>query len=290
MSLTIVTGFTNTAHVTADDDAALNNGIIGSGDFVLNNGNKLSAALINANTVRISDGDLTVQGRLARLIQGTTQDLTITNGTVGQKRNDLIIARYAKLVGDPPNTESITFAVVQGTNHASTPVDPALVSGVLRNGAVIHEMVLYRIPLNGLTVGTPVQLFSVSQQLNQFETLFRDEGLTALMPAINMAPESYLRRDKFSGICTLKLYTPGQTVTNQQIIGYLPERFRPSEPSNPANTYVLCLCQAYFLGNGGWLSSDLQISLDGAIKSSHPINADNATIYAEVSWKGQVGD
>ena len=163
MSLTIVTGYTGAAHVTADDDAALNSGIIGSDDYVLKNGNRLSAAIINVNTVRISDGDLIIQGRLARLAQGTTEDMTIVNGTVGQKRNDLIIARYSKT----DDIESIVLAVLKGTDHPTTPIDPAVATGVLRTGSILHEMPLYRVPVNGLVVGAVVQLFSEARTLGE---------------------------------------------------------------------------------------------------------------------------
>jgi len=165
MSLGIIIGYTGAAHVTADDWAALNTGVMGNGDFVFQNGNKLSAAIINANTVRISDGDLTVQGRLGRLDQGTTQDMTIVNGTVGQKRNDLIVARYSKTA----DIESIVLAVVQGTNHATTPVDPTITTGVLRTGSILHDMPLYRVPLDGLTVGPLVTLFDEAQ--TQLDTI-----------------------------------------------------------------------------------------------------------------------
>ena len=55
----LVTGSrNNTPHVTSADDGSLNAGIFGTDTYILDNGEKLRAEIINNNTVRLYDGDI----------------------------------------------------------------------------------------------------------------------------------------------------------------------------------------------------------------------------------------
>ena len=81
--------------MTAADQGSLNAAVFGGGAYVLPRGNKFAATIVSNNTIRIADGDIMIQGRHARLAEGSTVDLTIANGTQGYRRNDLIVARYA---------------------------------------------------------------------------------------------------------------------------------------------------------------------------------------------------
>lgn len=68
------------------------------------------------NTIRIADGDIMIQGRHARLAEGSTVDLTIANGTQGYRRNDLIVARYTKAANT--GIEAVNLVVIKGTPKA----------------------------------------------------------------------------------------------------------------------------------------------------------------------------
>ena len=101
---------------------------------------------------------LIVQSVFLRLVYSLS--LSISNGNQGYKRNDLIVARYTK--NSSTGVEDCNLVVVRGTATTGTAKDPAVTTGNILNGTDIrHDMPLYRIPLNGLTVGTPVRLATV---------------------------------------------------------------------------------------------------------------------------------
>lgn len=160
MPMQIVTGYTGTEHIKSSHDRSRIAGIAGAGLYVLSTGNKLAAALQNANTVRISDGDLVMQGTHATIESGSYEDVTIENGTQGQKRNDLIVVRYEK-AAQQPQTESIGLKVIKGTPTSGTPADPDYEEGDILAGDLVAEMPLYRVPIDGITPGEPVPMADV---------------------------------------------------------------------------------------------------------------------------------
>ena len=135
-------------------------GIVGTGTYVLGTGSKLAATMLNANTVSIADGDLMLQGRHCSIAHGETDELTVQNGTQAQKRNDLVVARY-EMLGTEPRTESVALKVIKGTPSDGEPEDPEYEEGDIRAGDLVAEVPLYRIPLDGISVGDPVPLFDV---------------------------------------------------------------------------------------------------------------------------------
>lgn len=157
-NLHLVTGYAGQEHITATDQGAFNAALIGTGQFVLAKGNEFAAQIISNNVIRVKDGELMMQGRFVRREPDTYVDLTIENGAQGMKRNDLIVARYTK--STTTGIEEVNLVVIKGTAVASNPVDPAYTVGDITNGeAVRNDFPLWRIPINGLNVGTPVMLF-----------------------------------------------------------------------------------------------------------------------------------
>lgn len=150
MSIEIVTGYQGKNHVTSNDIGGFQQGVVGVGDYVLGVGEKAKATLISNNSVRISDGELVMQGVHWRIKPGTYENVTINNGSQGMRRKDAIIARYRKNSGT--GIESIELAVLQGSPTYSTPVAPTPTTGNIRSGALKHEMILYVVELNGLNV------------------------------------------------------------------------------------------------------------------------------------------
>ena len=157
----LVTGHAGKAHATAEQAAGLNAGILGLDDYVLNVHDKLKITVVSANKVTIGTGELVMQGR--HVSQGTPEDLIVTNGSQGQKRNDLIVCRYAK---GSQSVESAKLVVVRGTPTTGTPTDPALNTTSPLDGGTTYDMPLYRIPLDGITIGTPVALFNVLKPMS----------------------------------------------------------------------------------------------------------------------------
>ena len=156
--LHLVTGYAGAEHVTATDQAALNAAMIGTGQFVFDKGNVFKAQVVTNNQIRVLDGELMMQGRFVRLNPDTYVELTIESGTQGKLRNDLIAVRYTK--NTSTGVEDVNLVVIKGTAVNSNPVDPAVTEADITNGeATLHEFPLWRIPINGLNVNTPVPLF-----------------------------------------------------------------------------------------------------------------------------------
>lgn len=146
MAFEIVDGMTGAKHISSDDLAALNTATVGKADCVLKYGNDFALTMASANSATLGTGVGMVGGK--RFWNQAATSLTIQSGTQGQKRNDLVVARYAKTSA---GIESITPVVVKGTPTTGTPADPATTA---------NDLKLWRVPLNGITVGTPVKLFN----------------------------------------------------------------------------------------------------------------------------------
>ena len=154
----LVTGFAGYEHVSAVDMGAFNVAMLGSGQWVVNKGNKLAASNPSTNKITVKSGEIYMQGRYIRL--DNSVDLTIENGKSGQKRNDLIVARYTK--NAETGVEEVNLVVIKGTATAGDPVDPAYTTGDITAGKVNqNDMPLYRVPIDGTNVQKVVQLFEV---------------------------------------------------------------------------------------------------------------------------------
>lgn len=156
----LVTGYAGQEHITAADQGSWNAAIVGSGEYVLKKGNQFSATVISNNQIRIADGDILMQGRHIRLNEGSYVDLAIENGAQGYFRNDLIVARYSK--NSSTGIEEANLVLIKGTAVTSGAADPEYTSGnIITDHVLQNDMPLYRVPLDGLTVGNLVPLFTV---------------------------------------------------------------------------------------------------------------------------------
>lgn len=145
MAFEIVDGMTGTKHISSDDLSALNIATIGKADCVLKYGDDFKLTMASANSATLGTGVGMVGGK--RFWNQAATALTVQSGTQGQKRNDLVVARYAKTGA---GVESITPVVVKGTPSTGTAADPATTS---------NDLKLWRIPLDGISVGKPIKLF-----------------------------------------------------------------------------------------------------------------------------------
>jgi hypothetical protein len=143
MNTDLVTGSRNgTPHVRSDQGRSILARTIGTGNYILTG---CAATMASANTFHIADGYVMVQGAV---VQVTGGDMTIANGTQGQKRNDLVCLSYSLA----NNVEAAPLAVVQGTPSTSptNPVDPT-VTGSILNGDTTAQIPLWRVCLDGIT-------------------------------------------------------------------------------------------------------------------------------------------
>lgn len=167
-ALTINTQPESEAHILAEDDAALYAGMLAQ-DSVLNLGNKLKATVISNNKVRISDGIVLVGGHAARIVKGDYEDMTISNGVSGQKRNDIIAARF--IAGASGGADSYKLVVIQGTPGA-TVKDPTFVKGDLYNGDKQRDYPLWRVKIENLSIVKVEQMFTVGKSTDEVTHFF----------------------------------------------------------------------------------------------------------------------
>lgn len=164
----LVTGKVGHDHVLSEQAGSMHAGIFGTGTYVLGTGSKLAATMVNANTVRIADGDLMMQGRHCTIAEGQYDDLVVQNGTQNQRRSDLVVARYERLA-EEPRTESVSLKVVKGQPSDGEPEDPKIEKGDILGGDLVSEVALYRIPLDGISVGDPKPLFDLLAPMSQIK-------------------------------------------------------------------------------------------------------------------------
>lgn len=168
----LVTGYQGKAHVSAAQVRMFNAGMFGNGSYVLDTGKKFAISVLSNNLVRIADGDILFQGSHITIAKDSYEKLVLSNGLQNTKRHDLIVVRYEKNVDT--GIESASLQVLQGTSTSGTPSDPAYTVGDILAGDTVAEFPLYRIPIDGLTVGTPVKLFSTMKNIG-FEEVTLDD-------------------------------------------------------------------------------------------------------------------
>ena len=151
----LITGRAGYAHVTAADEAKINKALYGNAEAAIDYGNNFAIALPSSNTVTIGTGVFYMQGRWIDV--PVAESLTLENGNSGLNRNDLVVMRYT--ADSDTGVETAELAIVKGT-AATSAEDPALTQGDIDGGVLINEVALYRIPLSGINVGTPVKLFN----------------------------------------------------------------------------------------------------------------------------------
>lgn len=157
--LTVNTPVGEKAHILAEDDAALYDGIFGE-DCVLKLGEQFASKTISNNVIRIMDGVVVVGGHVGRIIKGDYEDMMIDNGTADQKRNDLIVARFQS--GGTGGADTYSLVVVKGTPGA-TAKDPAIVQEDLYAGGKQRDYPLYRVRIENLSVVGVDKLFKVNR-------------------------------------------------------------------------------------------------------------------------------
>lgn len=160
--MNIVTGYRGEAHITSQQDQAKNQGIFGSGSYVLDVGQKLRAEAVSANEVRIYDGVLSHQGVVAVVEKNTYDSVTITSGSQGADRCDLIVARYTK--EGSTGVESMTFEVIMGMEGSSTP--PDYNTGDIQAGDSPVDMPIYEVHLSGIQIESLVPVASQIGNVN----------------------------------------------------------------------------------------------------------------------------
>lgn len=211
MAFEIVDGMTGTKHISSDDLSALNVATIGKANCVLKYGDDFKLTMASANSATLGTGVGMVGGK--RFWNQAATSLTVQSGTQGQKRNDLVVARYTKT---DAGIESITPVVIKGTPSTGTAADPATTS---------NDLKLWRIPLNGISVGTPVKLFNTVASLASLEESVSSETGYRFLYGNSFSTEHVAYHKK--GFLVEMFWNFSQETTQVFNAGTLPVEFRP---------------------------------------------------------------
>ena len=161
MTIELVDGKAGTAHISSEDKAIIHQSKFGASDMVYAWGDALKCTMGSANKATIGTGCASIQGLDWHITAAET--VQIDNGSQGMKRNDIIAAHYHR--DSTSGIEKVELVVLKGTPNATTAADPTIPDGKILSGATDAYQPLWRIPLDGITVGTPVQLFSTRNAL-----------------------------------------------------------------------------------------------------------------------------
>lgn len=224
MTVELVTGHAGSAHVSSADVGWMNVGLVGDGKYVLDTGTQFAANVQSANTVTIGIGDAIFEGRHVRV--SATESVSIDNGAQGVNRNDIICIKYEYNSGT--GVETASLAVVKGTASAGTATDPTIPSGSILTSSSAAYMPLWRIPISGITVGTPEKLYG-DVLISIDDLLTRNIPASQITGSTTTTISSGVTLQTLGKVCVLfvsrscDLSTPYATVS----IGTIPSGYRP---------------------------------------------------------------
>lgn len=221
----IITGYTGSPHVTAEQDRDVNIGIFGAESYVLQTGSRLKAEVSSNNEIKVRDGVIMHQGCAASIKKNTYDSLTIANGSQGMKRVDLIVARYSR--DQNTKEESLVLKVIQGTPKESGPAVPGYTTGDIQAGDLIADMPLYQVTLNGLNITEVKQLFATQDSIAELSSNLANikADLIKANNSLNVIGTEY-----WSGIKNNYSYSKKETWVNNV-----------STVTIPAGTYIFTL-------------------------------------------------
>lgn len=156
MTIELVDGKAGVAHISSEDKAIIHQAKFSKSDVVYDWGDVFKCSMSSSNRATVGTGCASIQGLDWHIT--SAESVTISNGSQGMKRNDIICAHYHR--DSTSGIETVELAVLKGSPDATAAADPTIPSGKILSGAVDAYMPLWRIPLNGITVGTPVRLFT----------------------------------------------------------------------------------------------------------------------------------
>ena len=215
-------------HVESKHDALMHAAMLGRGGYILKTRNwTMKPTAKDANNITIPAWDLVVEGRQIYIAAPT--DVNIQSGSQGQKRRDLIVARYALNSGT--GVETVTLEAIKGKPSAATPADPGIETGSSIGGAIVSDLPLCRVNLDGITITSIDTLVNVMQPLEDVWDSLTQRSTTWRVPYSNNS----ISLTRVGDIC----FAGGNVKFNQngennytQARETIPVGYRPAETSN----------------------------------------------------------
>jgi len=215
-------------HVESKHDALMHAAMLGRGGYILKTRNwTMKPTAKDANNITIPAWDLVVEGRQIYIAAPT--DVNIQSGSQGQKRRDLIVARYALNSGT--GVETVTLEAIKGRPSSDTPADPGIETGSIIGGAIVSDLPLCRVNLDGITITSIDTLVNVLQPLEDVWDSLTQRSTTWRVPYSNDS----ISLTRVGDIC----FAGGNVKFNQrgennytQARETIPVGYRPAETSN----------------------------------------------------------
>ena len=209
-------------HVESKHDALMHAAMLGRSGYILKTRNwTMKPTAKDANNITIPAWDLVVEGRQIYIAAPT--DVNIQSGSQGQKRRDLIVARYALNSGT--GVETVTLEAIKGKPSAATPADPGIETGSIIGGAIVSDLPLCRVNLDGITITSIDTLVNVMQPLEDvWDSLTQTEVLTLINSTYGTV-KGYRRGSLVTLRIDWKSSASGSWNTGN--FGTLPESWRP---------------------------------------------------------------
>lgn len=220
-------------HVESKHDALMHAAMLGRSGYILKTRNwTMKPTAKDANNITIPAWDLVVEGRQIYIAAPT--DVNIQSGSQGQKRRDLIVARYALNSGT--GVETVTLEAIKGKPSAATPADPGIETGSIIGGAIVSDLPLCRVNLDGITITSIDTLVNVMQPLEDVWDSLTQRSTTWRVP---YSSDSVLLT-RIGDICfmggNVKFNSSGQNnYTKAQ--EKLPEGYRPVIANTPVAVF-----------------------------------------------------
>ena len=159
MAFDVVTAKQGKPHVTADQQALMQAGMLGKGRYALDALNNLACTMTDSNTLTVDTGGLMVDGRW--VVNEAQTSFAIANGSQAQIRKDLAVLEIT--VDPSTGVTSLEEKVLQGATAATAAAaaDPTYEAGDLYTG-LTAVVPIARITLDGLTPTCEALLPSVA--------------------------------------------------------------------------------------------------------------------------------
>lgn len=220
-------------HVESKHDALMHAAMLGRSGYILKTRNwTMKPTAKDANNITIPAWDLVVEGRQIYIAAPT--DVNIQSGSQGQKRRDLIVARYALNSGT--GVETVTLEAIKGKPSAATPADPGIETGSIIGGAIVSDLPLCRVNLDGITITSIDTLVNVMQPLEDVWDSLTQRSTTWRVPYSSNS----ILLTRIGDICfmggNVKFNSSGQNnYTKAQ--EKLPEGYRPVTVNTPVAVF-----------------------------------------------------
>ena len=227
----IVSGRTGSPHVTSQQFRQMLEGIIGQGSYIITSGENLKPELSSNNLMKIRSGMMAHHGCISCVDIGTYDEVTLTNGSQGTKRIDLIVNRYTR--NAETEVENCSWKVIQGTPVASNPAAPAYTSGNLQDGDLVDDCPAFEVHYDGINVTEVKSLLSVTDGLSELnsnlKTATADSGWKYMTNANNLSEKLKFRKIGHMVFVAGSIrFSDNGKFANDQALGSVPSGMTPN--------------------------------------------------------------